>query len=132
MILSFRHLPIIFITLFLLSCQSEKNNIKKSNLNGTWVCIDASIDQDKEAGKLMVRDSVNSGATIEFTETVMKFEQLSDINKPKELNYQLKGNRILFPEAVDLVFEVSDFHENKMTVSFIALERAFEMKLQKK
>ena len=132
MILSLRQLSTVLITLSLLSCQSEKNNIKNTSLTGTWVCVDASIDQDKEAGKLMVRDSVNSGATIEFTETQMKFEQLSDINKPQELNYHLKGNQILFPKAADLVFEVLDFQENKMTIGFTALDRAFEMKLQKK
>lgn len=120
-----------FCTL-LLSCASENKGIKARDLEGTWVCIDAKMNNQKNELLLEDKKTQNPAAEIVFNNSVMRFEQLKDLERKEEQNFKIEGDKIISTTEPDLIFTINKFEKEILILSFNAMDMSFELTLQRK
>lgn len=120
-----------FCTL-LLSCASENKGIKASDLEGTWVCIDAKMNNQKNELLLENKETQNPAAEIVFNNSVMRFEQLKDLERKEEQNFKIEGDKIISTTEPDLIFTINKFEKEILILSFNAMDMSFELTLKRK
>jgi hypothetical protein len=120
-----------FCTL-LLSCASENKGIKANDLEGTWVCIDAKMNNQKNELLLENKETQNPAAEIVFNNSVMRFEQLKDLERKEEQNFKIEGDKIISTTEPDLIFTINKFEKEILILSFNAMDMSFELTLKRK
>ena len=123
-------LSILVATVLLNACNSD-SAIKTSDLKGTWVCVDGTVNGEK--AELMIRNNEkqNQGATIEMTETILKFDLLTELQKKNEHNYKIEGNKLKSAVDPELVFIINKIEGKKMNISFSAHNMNFDLVMEK-
>jgi hypothetical protein len=117
--------------LFVASCNNNSSAPKNADLNGTWICIDALLDGEKN--DLMIKDESkqNPGAVIEISESVLRFDLLSELKMKKEHNYKLEADKIISTVDPELIFTIKKLEADNMTLSFNAEGMNFELIMKK-
>ncbi len=123
-------LSLLVATVLLTACNSD-SAIKTSDLKGTWVCVDGTVNGEK--AELMIRDKEkqNTGATIEMTESILKFDLLTELQKKNEHNYKIEGNKLKSAVDPELVFTINKIDGKKMNISFSADKMNFDLVMEK-
>jgi hypothetical protein len=122
---------LLIVSLSLLACTPDSAGLKPSELEGSWLCIDGTMDGDKATMMIKSEKDGNPGAEIIFKGNMLTFPILTDINKSKDQTFSILDKKIICKNDTDLVFTVKDKTSKKMTLAFALQGHNLELVLEK-
>lgn len=120
------------LTISILSCNSDNSTgVNANDLDGSWVCENGT--DNGETATLMIKSDKegNPGAEITFKSNTLTFPILETAEKSKTQTFQLKDNKIYCQKDKDLIFEIKNKSDKKMTLSFNLQGHSFILNMVK-